>query len=238
MFPYLFDDLSVSMYDGTGMLGYILILFFLLHKKTRPAGTVCRAAEGGSGAHPVLAVVLPLLVHLVAYTFGGLRMASVLPGRSTEFFGYVAVAALGTALAAGCVGARWTVWLDRCASLYAAMASVLKFGCFCAGCCNGLPWAHGLYNHRTQQREFPIQLVEAVLYAVLLVLVCRYKGRPGQRFWLFLTGYAAVRFGVQFFRADRPVFSLFHWMSAVFLVVGAVCMVLCAVLPDKKEETV
>ena len=45
------------------------------------------------------------------------------------------------------------------------------------------------------------------------------------RFALFLTGYAGVRFAVQFFRADMAMFSPFHWMSAVFFGVGVILLV-------------
>ncbi len=228
MYPDLFGNPALEMYNLIGALGYGLLLFFFLCRKTWP--TDCGVGE----KRRAVMVGLPLLVHLVGYTFGGRLLASLV-NRGSEFLGYVAVSALGMVLAAVALGARPLRWLDTTVPLYLSAAALLKLSCFCAGCCRGLPWAYGLYNHQTQQLEFPIQLMEAVLYGALCLLFCRYKGRPGQRFALFLTGYAAVRFAVQFFRVDRAVFTPFHWLSAVFFAVGGLMWVLVTVCTAGKE---
>lgn len=231
MYPHLFGIESLKMYDLIGVFGYVFILAFFLHKKNRPLTPI--GAESGKNRR-WLWVTLPLAVHLVAFTFGGERLGGYI-GRGTEFFGYLAVSALGVALTAATLGAPPLKWLDKTVPLYLFLASVLKLSCFCAGCCYGLPWAKGLYNVRQDQMQFPIQLVEAAAYAALLLLLWRYKGRSGQRFALFLTAYAAIRFIVQFFRADVAVFTLFHWMSAVFVAVGVVMWLFCRLLPEKDE---
>lgn len=236
MYPHLFGNSELLMYDLIGILGYLLIVPYFLWKKTWPV-----TLDGETTAkRRALLTLLPLLVHLVSYTFGGLRLAALVE-RGTDFFGYVAISALGMVLAAVALGARPLNWLDKTAPLYPATAAVLKFSCFCAGCCYGLPWDGGLYNHRTQQREFPIQLVESALCMVLCLLISRYKGRPGQRFALFLTGYAGVRFMLQFFRGDLGAFTPFHWMSGAFLAIGVVLWVAVTVAgkakkPEEREE--
>ena len=230
MYPHLFGIESLKMYDLIGVFGYILIIAFFLHKKNRPLTPI--GAENSQNCR-WLWVALPLAVHLVAFTFGGERLGDYI-GRGTEFFGYLAVSALGVALTAATLGAPPLRWLDKTVALYLCLAAVLKLSCFCGGCCNGLPWASGWYNHSTGLREFPIQLVEAASYAALLLLLWRYKGRWGQRFALFLTAYAAIRFVVQFFRTDVAVFTLFHWMSALFVAVGAVMWLLCRFTPEKE----
>lgn len=217
MYPYFFGISDLRTYDVIGVLGYGLLIWYLLDKKTRPA----RADRVGKSAF--WAVCLPLAVHLMAYTFGGNRLGDWI-GRGTDFYGYVAVSAAGTVLAAYVLEERPAVWLDRTVPLYLAVASALKIGCFCGGCCEGMPWRWGLYNQQTGRTEFPIQLVEMAVYALLLVLLSRYRGRDGQRFALFLMGYAAVRFAVQFVRTDVAVFSLFHWLSAVVFGIGALCL--------------
>lgn len=226
MYPYLFGNQELEMYNIIGVLGYIIPLFFFIYRKTWSADV-----PPGEKRRPSV-VILPLAVHLIAYTFAG-KLLGPLVNRGTEFFGYVAVSALGVLLAAVTLGGRPWRWLDATVPLYLAVASVLKLCCFCAGCCRGLPWAWGLENHRTQQAEFPIQLVEAALYALLLWLLCRESGRPGRRFSLFLVGYAGVRFVVQFFRADVEVFTPFHWLSVGFFALGAVGLLLCWLVPEK-----
>lgn len=221
MYPTLFGISALNMYDIIGVLGYAFIIGFYLFKKNR--GTWWRGA-------------LLMLVQLVAYTFAGARMATLLVGRNTEFFGFLTVSALGVALAALSLGENPLHRLDSTVPLYLMLAAVLKFSCFCAGCCNGHPWIYGLYNQRHHQPEFPIQLVEAALYGLLLLALWRYQGRAGQRFWLCVLGYAGVRFAVQFFRADIPVFSPFHWMSLLFFGVGVLGWLVCRFLPVKTEE--
>lgn len=231
MYPYLFGIESLKMYDLIGIFGYAIVIAFFLNQKNRPLTPIGQEI-GKSRAW--LWVALPLAVHLVAFTFGGERLGSFI-GRGTEFYGYLTVSAIGMALAAVVLGAPPLKWLDKTVSLYLLLAAVLKLSCFCAGCCYGLPWAYGLYNARMDQIQFPIQLVEMAAYATLLFLLWRYRGRPGQRFALFVTGYAAVRFGVQFFRADRAAFSAFHWMSAVFAAIGVAMWLLCRWIPQKHE---
>lgn len=225
MYPYLFGIETLKMYDLIGVFGYVLVIGFFLSKKNRPLTPI----EQEKGAlHAWLWVSLPLAVHLIAFTFGGERLGSYI-GRGTEFFGYLLISAVGMVLAAVTLGAPPLAWLDKTVPLYLSLAAMLKLSCFCAGCCYGVPWVHGLYNARLDQTQFPIQLVEAAVYAALFFLLRWYKRQSGQRFALFLVGYATVRFAVQFFRADVAVFTLFHWMSAMFAVVGVVMWVVCAV---------
>lgn len=229
MYPYLFGIETLMMYDVIGVCGYIILFYFFLQKKRRP---LTPAGAEDSVSRRRLWTLLPLAVHVVAFTLGGERMGYFV-SRATEFFGYVAVSSLGVALAALTLGAPPLRWLDRTVSLYLCLAAVLKLSCFCAGCCYGLPWEHGLFNIRQDETQVPIQLVEAVLYGVLFFLLRRYKGQAGQRFALFLTGYAAVRFGVQFFRADVAVFTPFHWMSAIFAAIGVVMWLICRFVGKK-----
>lgn len=211
MYPYLFGNQALGMYDLLGVLGYVIILAFYFFKRNRL---------------PTWRQTLVVMaVQLIAYTFGGVKLAGFV-GRGTDFYGFLTVSALGLVLAAASFGQSPLRWLDNAVPLYLFSASVLKLSCFCGGCCNGYPFAYGLYNRSTLRTEFPIQLVELVAYGLLLWWLIGYRGRPGQRFFRCLTGYAAVRFAVQFFRADRPVFSAFHWMSAVFFALGVLGLVL------------
>lgn len=179
---------------------------------------------------------LLLAVQLVAYTFAGENLGPLV-GRGTEFFAFLSVFAVGMALTAATLGYRPLRWLDATVPLYGTLAAALKLSCFCGGCCHGTPWEWGWYNRYTQRREFPVQLAEAAVYALLLAALWRYRGRDGQRFALFLAGYGTARFAVQFFRGDVATFIPFHWMSAVFAALGAAMWVLCAVLPRRKNDT-
>ena len=232
MYLYLFGIESLRMYDLIGVAGYaILIAFYIFHRNAYfvPIPT---ETKPNSSHWPL---VLLLTVQVVAYTFAGERIGPLV-GRSTEFFGYVTISAVGMVLTALVLGFSPLRWLDRTVPLYLTLAATLKMSCFCGGCCYGQPWAYGWFNHRNGQTEFPIQLVESMAYVLLLFLLRRYRGREGQRFALFLAGYAAVRFVVQFFRADVAVFTPFHWMSAVFFGIGAVMWVVCRALELRTDR--
>lgn len=225
MYPYLFGIETLKMYDLIGLMGYVILIFYFAANRNRLYLT-----DESRKKWPIW---LLLAVQLVAYTFAGENLGPLV-GRGTEFFAFVLVSAVGMVLTAVALGYRPLRWLDGTVLLYATTAAMLKLSCFCSGCCYGMPWARGWYNHRNNRMEFPIQLVEVAAYALLLAALWRYRGREGQRFALFLAGYGAIRFVVQFFRTDVAVFTPFHWMSALFAAVGAVMWVLCAVLPRRK----
>ena len=160
-------------------------------------------------------------VHTVMFTFGGNLLGEWI-GRNTDFYGYVLFTVLAVTLASVALGGDVRTRLDCLAAPFFAMAAFLKLACFCAGCCNGLLWAHGLYNANTQQHEFPIQLVEMAVYILLLLCVVRFRTRwhKGEVFAFFLVVYSAFRFVVQFFRRDESPFSLFHWIPAAVCLLG------------------
>lgn len=123
----------------------------------------------------------------------------------------------------------------------AALAHALtRVGCFAAGCCfgkaTGLPWAV-VYAHAPSGTPLgvplhPAQLYESALDLALAFLLHRRLaggGRPrGEVFWLYLGGSSAVRFVVQFLRADdagRLVSGLAH-SQFLALALGALALVM------------
>jgi phosphatidylglycerol---prolipoprotein diacylglyceryl transferase len=97
-----------------------------------------------------------------------------------------------------------------------ALAHVFgRIGCFAAGCCHGsvcdLPWA--MENHSgfvAQEMRglplHPVQLYEAfsllLLAGFLAYVVARRKLKDGNPALIYLTGYAMIRFVMEFFRGD------------------------------------
>ena len=58
-----------------------------------------------------------------------------------------------------------------------ALISV-KFACFFQGCCWGVESPNGLYNHQTECTEVPVQLIEAMLAAVIFVILLIIRKKP------------------------------------------------------------
>ncbi len=99
-----------------------------------------------------------------------------------------------------------------------------RLGCFLAGCCYGtetdIPWAvelHGAHRH-------PTQLYEAFLLACLAVLLNRRRS-SSQLLPMYLLGYGASRWGLEWFRGDevRGIWgsmSISQWLSCALIIGG------------------
>ena len=110
-----------------------------------------------------------------------------------------------------------------------------RLGCFCAGCCYGLPtdlpWGitfnhsetlavRGVPLHPTQLYE---SAAEFLNFAVLLV-IRRRKTFQGQLFWMYVLNYAVIRAVIELFRGDSergfilPGVSVSQGISALMFI--------------------
>ena len=132
--------------------------------------------------------------------------------------------------------------LDTCAAGVYLLLGTAKIGCFCYGCCYGVPWAYGPVNRFTGARVFPVQLLETVIsFGIALLLWAYTTGKlgkrgalPGAAYPLGLVLYGAARFFVQFLRdhevaaeADLIGFlDLWQIVSCVAVLAGAVWLMI------------
>ena len=122
-----------------------------------------------------------------------------------------------------------------------------RLGCFCAGCCYGLPtdlpWGVTFNNPETLAIRgvplHPTQLYESaaeLLNFVILLAVRRRKAFHGQLFWVYVLNYAVIRALIELFRGDRergfilPGISVSQGISAVMLVTA------CAFLMKLRQQ--
>lgn len=256
MYPELFGITGISAYELIGVCGYVILWLFsfsryaiagliedpsvwMLERQAYHQNRDRSALRKRCLAHWAKKEMLMLTaLHTVMFTFGGNILGQWI-GRSTDFYGYVLLTALAVVLASVALGGDVRTRLDSLAATFFAMAAFLKLGCFCAGCCYGLPWAYGFYNENTQQHEFPIQLVEMAVYVLLFFVVrWRFRGRKGEGFAFFLVVYSSFRFIMQFFRGDEAVFSVFHWVSATVCLLGILYWLLIRYIPfyDRQQS--
>ena len=110
-----------------------------------------------------------------------------------------------------------------------------RLGCFCAGCCYGMPFpaplglsfdASPVAPHGVTL--FPVQLLEAflnlIIFGVLLLYARKPRGR-GKIIGLYMSAYAVMRFLLEFLRfdAERGGFwglSTSQWISLILLPIG------------------
>ncbi len=198
-------------------------------------------------------------VSIISGLFGGrlLYTLSEPDGATTliDFFSYWQ----GGFSVLGCIlGVTLTlpIWLSYCKipvlpflDLLAIFAPLLqgisRIGCFCAGCCYGLPtnlpWGVmytdldssaplGVYIHPTQLYSTVILLgIFALFYFVLQYRLVK----PGQLFTAFLVCTSLERFVVDFWRADRTffdnpsyaVFSINQWVALGIIACAGIAFV-------------
>lgn len=111
--------------------------------------------------------------------------------------------------------------LDACAPCVAAIVGFQRFGCFCAGCCGGIPIGNSNMTWPTQVMEGAGDML--LLYLILLAEekeTSKIKGYP-----LFLVGYGIMRFLIEFVRATtKDWLGLSH--GQWFAIAGIVLAVL------------
>lgn len=110
--------------------------------------------------------------------------------------------------------------LDISTPAIAIYLFVAKIACFCAGCCHGIQWDNGLFNHKFNEYQVPVQLIEAfwALLLFVLLIAIRKKVKTGTIFPLFILLFSATRFFSEFLRADPNVFGIFKTYHILCLI--------------------
>lgn len=120
-----------------------------------------------------------------------------------------------------------------------------RLGCFCAGCCYGIPYEgifavhykHPLSSVPTDTGIFPVQLVEAFCLIILaLVILCLFIKNKKQLFFVYIFSYCVIRFILEKFRFDyeRGSFGIFS-TSQIISMAGFVISLIIFVLINKNK---
>lgn len=114
-----------------------------------------------------------------------------------------------------------------------------RVGCFCAGCCYGCPTDSVIgiaytqplaYNPYIGQKLVPIQLFEAaalILLFILLTFLGTKKRKSGFLTYLYVAGYAVIRFITEFWRGDetRGFVGAISTSQFIAVLIFAACVV-------------
>lgn len=122
-----------------------------------------------------------------------------------------------------------------------------RVGCHFGGCCYGMPYdgpGHVVYTATMNEGIplntplFPIQLLEAIsltlLFVVLMVLYLRGK-TPGIATFVYLVGYAVIRFILEFFRGDQVRGIAFSLSTSQWISIGLVIFAVTYLVVHKKK---
>ncbi len=214
-------------------------------------GTYLNARQGISVRTTVLTSLLCLPVG-----FWGARALDTLEYASSYASVGDALARKGSSIYGGLFASFLVVWLvmrmqripflkflDGAAPALAASEAITRIGCFCAGCCYGVPWngpwavvfpkgsvavsdmqAQGLLDAMAIASPplHPVQLYStAIMLVVTAYLLWRFPRRAfvGELFYTFLVSYGVLRLAVAPFRAEA--LASMKLFSILFIVAGA-----------------
>ncbi|HEY9070524.1 MAG TPA: prolipoprotein diacylglyceryl transferase [Candidatus Ozemobacteraceae bacterium] len=108
--------------------------------------------------------------------------------------------------------------------------AIARLGCFLNGCCYGIEtdqtWGF-VFLRAGYTAVHPTQLYESIACMALFLIIQRYRRERqayGEIILLSLGGYGALRFVVEFWRGDNPVFAFGFTLSQV---IGATVALVC-----------
>ncbi len=245
MFPYIrLYFRTIPTYTITAILGILaVLLYFWILKKRKQAIAdeedilVWGLAGGLVGAKVLyLLLCLPDLLSELPFLFS---KTSVFLEKYV-FSGFVFYGGLY-----GCLLAVM-LYCRRCSrkpdSICQAIPAIPLFhcfgriGCFCMGCCYGIPWAHGIAFEHSQIAPngiplVPVQLFESIgeLLLFLILRKCTVASVFLHGVSAYLLMYGVLRFLLEFLRGDSyrgfvGILSVSQWLSLFGIIVGAIIL--------------
>ena len=128
--------------------------------------------------------------------------------------------------------------MDLVTPAYPLALISVKFACFFQGCCHGIESPNGWFNQKTEVLEVPVQLIEAMLAAIIFVilLIIRKKVKDGTLYPIYIILYSATRFFSEFYRYEEATIwklKTYQVLCILGVVVGFVQLFLIKNYKDK-----
>ena len=178
------------------------------------------------------------IIENAAYLFGTVEGWYSLLGGGFVFYGGLFGGLLGAYIYCRMYKLSFYTFLQAAVPVVPLIHGIGRIGCFCAGCCYGIPWdppvgmlfsaspaaPHDVYL-------FPVQLLEAglnfILFAVMMGIF--HKPRKIPAVGVYLIGYGIVRLICERFRYDevRGFFlglSTSQWISILVIPAGVLIL--------------
>ena len=139
--------------------------------------------------------------------------------------------------------------IDRLAPVIPFIHAFGRIGCFCAGCCYGIPYDGPLSVTFTQSIAapngvplFPVQLLESLLLfglAAGLLLYERRAKQPRSLIAWYLLGYGLIRMITEAFRGDQVrgiywLLSTSQWISVLMIAIALALLLRRPRIPESE----
>ncbi len=251
MHPFVWEGVwSLSWYKLLGMVGAYFIMIYndrRVFKSDRPVGYRTEIVVAKLKSVTKSEKLINMYMIGEAETFTGFYMSNLIFNRffgeffdtNANYFGTLAVVPLLWVLLSVYYGHNPLKKLDfmtLCLPIYLVFA---KVGCFMAGCCRGIPWEYGPYNEvYGQERQVPVQLIEATLALIIFFILKAYKkkAKDGTVFPVYVILYCSTRFFSEFLRASKNVFGplkMYQILCIAGLVYGIILLPVVALIRNK-----
>ena len=166
-------------------------------------------------------------------------LGEILP-TGVNYFGLIFAMPILLPLLCWIIGVDPYRQIDLITPAYPLALFFMKLGCFCAGCCSGIPCSVGVYNTVSEQAELPVQLIEAgVALLIFFFLRCRKDAAEGALFPLYIILYCGTRFFTEFLREEPNIIGclkLYHILCLIGLIFGIIQFVVVRKYRDRLDR--
>ena len=230
---------SVKLYDIFIVLsGAALFIFNLLNlnKKKQIPGKIAKSLislskkqQKSDSTENIIIAFEIIFISFFQFVLSG-SMNSVFNDifdTGANYFGLLFSAPFFVAIICFILGEDFYKTFDLITPAYPLALIFTKLACFCSGCCRGFECSFGLFNHKTNALEFPVQLVEATLACIIFIFLIhkRKNAKEGTMFPIYLIVYSSTRFFSEFFRHEEDIFWIlkkYHFFCLAGIVLGII----------------
>ncbi len=238
-----------GLYTSLNLAARVLVYVFnILNFKAKSEvigrGTIFFTKPISNKAEKRFVTTLLILGEIVIISFAQYQLSGInsifgeLVGTEANYFGKLIFSPILVSFFCLLLGIDVFKQMDIITPALPLALAVSKFGCFCTGCCRGIACSFGLYNYKTEQTEFPVQLVEMTLAICIFIflMLWRKKAKEGTVYPVYVILFSSTRFFSEFLRAEENVFLFFKTYHILCLLGVAAGIFLLFVVKNKKEK--
>ncbi len=249
MYNYLYP-MGMSMYDFFGALSTVALFLFNLFQIKRKKLFLGKVSQSAINYFSVgkktnilsnitlWAVIETVIISYVQYQLPYNQSVGYWVGAKANYFGTMFIMPVVLMILFYLLAVNPLKQMDLITPALPLALIFSKLACFCQGCCRGIEWSSGLYNHSSGLYEFPVQLVEAGLALLIFIFLIfwRKKAKDGTMFPTYLILYSSTRFFSEFLRWEPAVvwhLKQYHILCIIGVIVGIITLIIALKLGDK-----